>query len=231
MNRDIIGVVQCFLELHVFDPGLLVLNAARVAQVHQILNGGDELLVLIRRVVAKHIHVEPRTFLNHRQADAAGADDGDGFARNFIAEERQERMPRRPFLFAHEAVASVSTSAVFVNGILYLFASARLTLSKPTAICATTLSVPFPASKTSASIGSRSVVINPSMPLFTLSMINFFGGASGPSKTSRSYPRSLRRSSAASPMRAVANTRKRFFSDIVSEQSNQEIRNAEIFLL
>ena len=60
---------------------------------------------------------------------------------------------------ANSAVASVSTSAVLVNGILYLFASARLMLSKPTAICATTLSEPFPASKTSASIGSRSVVI------------------------------------------------------------------------
>jgi len=49
-------------------------------------------------------------------------------------------------------------------------------LSKPTAICATTLSEPFPASKTSASIESRSVVIKPSIPLFTFSMINFFRG-------------------------------------------------------
>ena len=87
---------------------------------------------------------------------------------------------------ANSAVASVSTSAVFVNGTLYLLASARLMLSKPTAICATTLSEPFPASKISASIGSRSVVINPSMPLFTFSMISFFGGASGPWKTSSS---------------------------------------------
>ena len=81
---------------------------------------------------------------------------------------------------ANSAVASVSTSAVFVNGILYLFASARSMLSNPTAICATALSVPFPASNISASIGSRKVVIKPSMPLFTFSMINFFGGASGP---------------------------------------------------
>ena len=87
---------------------------------------------------------------------------------------------------ANSAVASVSTSAVFVNGTLYLFASARLMLSKPTAIWATTFNVPFPASKTSASIGSRSVVINPSMPPFTFSMIIFFGGASGPWKTSSS---------------------------------------------
>jgi hypothetical protein len=87
---------------------------------------------------------------------------------------------------ANSAVASVSTSAVFVNGILYLLAPARLMLSKPTAICATTLSVSLPASNTSASIGSRSVVIKPSMPLFTFSTMSFFGGASGPWKISSS---------------------------------------------
>ena len=118
---------------------------------------------------------------------------------------------------ANSAVASVRTSAVFVNGTLYLFASARLMLSKPTAICATIFNVPFPASKTSALIGSRSVVINPSMPLFTFSMINFFGGASGPSNTSRSYPRSRNRFSAASPMRDVAKTRNFSLSAISQE--------------
>ena len=85
---------------------------------------------------------------------------------------------------ANSAVASVSTSAVFVNGILYRLASARLMLSNPTAICATTFSIPFPASNTSASIGSRRVVIKASMPLFTFSIINFFAGASGPWKIS-----------------------------------------------
>src|SRR5207244_2336335 len=69
----------------------------------------------------------------------------------------------------NSGVSSVRTSGVFVNGTLYLLASARLMLSKPTAICATTFNVPFPASKTSASIGSRSVVIKPSMPLFIFS--------------------------------------------------------------
>ena len=38
----------------------------------------------------------------------------------------------------------------------------------------------------SAPFMPRNVVINPSIPLFTFSMINFFGGASGPWKTSRS---------------------------------------------
>jgi hypothetical protein len=54
----------------------------------------------------------------------------------------------------------------------------------PTAIWATTLSVPFSASKISASILSRNVVINAS--LFTFSTINALGGASGHEKTSGS---------------------------------------------
>src|SRR5262249_47448214 len=131
---------------------------------------------------------------------------------------------------ANSAVASVSTSAVLVNGILYLLASARLMLSNPTAICATTFSVPFPASNTSESIGSRSVVIKPSMLLFTFSMIKFLGGASGPWKISRSYPRARRRFSAASPMRDVAKTRKRPCSAILVEECNQELRIAGNFL-
>src|SRR5579872_375415 len=78
-------------------------------------------------------------------------------------------------------------------------------LSKPTAIWETTLSVFFPASKTSASIGSRRVVISPSTPLRTFSRIRLFGGASGPGKTSSSYPFSRSRSNAGLPMSQVAN--------------------------
>src|ERR1041384_2263326 len=105
MNRNVIGTAQRLLELHIFDPGLFVLNAARVAQIHQFLDGGDELFVLIRRVVAENVYVEPRTFFNHRQTNASGADDGDGFSSDFVTEERQKRVPRRPLLFAHEALA------------------------------------------------------------------------------------------------------------------------------
>src|SRR5438128_9236484 len=39
---------------------------------------------------------------------------------------------------------------------------------------------PLPRFENFSVDGSRSVVINPSMPLLTFSMINFFGGASGP---------------------------------------------------
>src|SRR5262249_6888899 len=53
----------------------------------------------------KNVHVESGTFFDHRQANAARANDGDGFARDLIAKEWQERMPRRPLLFAHESLA------------------------------------------------------------------------------------------------------------------------------
>ncbi len=60
---------------------------------------------MICRIVAKDVHVEPGAFLDHRQADTSGADDGDRFASDLVTEERQERMPRRPLLFAHQAFA------------------------------------------------------------------------------------------------------------------------------
>ncbi len=63
------------------------------------------LLILIRRVIAKDVHVESGAFLNHRKANAASADDGDCLAGDLVAEEWQERVPRRPFLFAHQALA------------------------------------------------------------------------------------------------------------------------------
>src|SRR5439155_14892380 len=67
--------------------------------------GRDELVVLIRRVIAKDIHVESGALLDHRQANAASADDSDCLAGDLVAEKWQERMPRRPFLFAHQALA------------------------------------------------------------------------------------------------------------------------------
>src|SRR5205814_7372815 len=60
-------------------------------------------------------------------------------------------------------------------------------------------------------------------------MINFFGGASGPWKTSRSYPRSRKRFSAGSPIREVAKTRKRFLSLMAGEmEPTQGLRRADI---
>ena len=62
---------------------------------------------MVRGVVAKDVHVETRTLLNHRQADASGADDGDGLTGDLVAEERQERVPGRPLLFPHQALTLI----------------------------------------------------------------------------------------------------------------------------
>ena len=80
---------------------------------------------------------------------------------------------------AYSAVASVSTSGVWVNGILWRLAAARSMLSKPTAIWATILRLAAaPAESTSSSIVSRSVVMRASMPPFTRLTISVFGGGS-----------------------------------------------------
>ena len=93
VNRHVIGVAQCLFELDVFDPSPLLLDSARLAQVHHFLDSGDELVVVIRRIVTKNIHVESRAFLDHCQTDASGADDGNSFTGDFVAKERQKGMP------------------------------------------------------------------------------------------------------------------------------------------
>ncbi len=103
MNAHVIGAAQRLLELHVLNICLFLLDPVGVAQVHHLLDGGDVLVIVIRRVVAKHVHVKPRTFLDHRQPNPSGADDRDRLAGDFVAEKRQKRMPRRPLLFPHQA--------------------------------------------------------------------------------------------------------------------------------
>ena len=59
-------------------------------------------MILIRRVVAQNIHIEPGTFLDHGQADPPGADDGHSLARHFVSEKRQIRMPVAPLVFPRQ---------------------------------------------------------------------------------------------------------------------------------
>ena len=78
---------------------------------------------------------------------------------------------------ANSAVASVSTSAVWVNGMRWRFAAARSMLSKPTAICATTFSPDeAPAARTSSSMRSRRVVTSAAIPERTFSRTSWRGG-------------------------------------------------------
>ena len=163
---------------------------------------------------------------------------GDGLAGDFIAKERQKRMPRRPLLFAHQSLAlphfarqhphhekrelggrfGEHIGRVRERDFVFVGVGA-VDVIESDGDLRHNLERPFPASKTSASIGSRSVVINASMPLFTFSMINFFGGASGPWKTFE-----LVAALAQTVFRRIANARSgkdSFFRQvIVTEESN-----------
>ena len=101
------------------------------------------------------------------------------FSRTICSEGKVLRATQPMIRNANSAVASVKTSAVWLNGIWWTLAAARSTLSKPTASWATTFRpAAFPAAKTSPSILSRSVVIRASIPERTFSRISSFGGGS-----------------------------------------------------
>src|SRR5439155_25588331 len=84
---------------------LLLLDYLGMAQVHQLLYGNDVVVIMMRRVVAQHVHDEPPGLLDHRKTDASRADDGDGLSRDLVAKEGQEWVPRRPLLVTHKALA------------------------------------------------------------------------------------------------------------------------------
>src|SRR5881394_4088312 len=87
VHADEIRLAQRVVERHVLDLGFFLLNAARVAKIYRLLNRVYVFTILISRVVAEDIHVESSALLDHGQADTAGADNRDGFAGNFIAQE------------------------------------------------------------------------------------------------------------------------------------------------
>src|SRR5204863_4326237 len=49
--------------------------------------------------------VETRALLDYRKAYASSTDDGNGLARDLVAKERQERVPRRPLLVPDQTLA------------------------------------------------------------------------------------------------------------------------------
>ena len=134
-----------------------------------------------------------------RQTDASRADDGDGFAGDFIAQKWQIRMPVSPLVFASEmlgwphfsrqraqheksefgrrlgehvgGIGEGNFVAVGVGAIDVVKADRELRDYLQLA-----LSLPRILRRQS---GSRRVVIRPSMPDFTFSMITLLGGASG----------------------------------------------------
>src|SRR5260370_5930255 len=85
------------------------MQAGGVAQIHELLDGRDKLLILIDRVVTQDVHVESGVLADHRFADSAGADDGTGLPRNLITQKGQEWVPESPPIFAHQLFAVPKT--------------------------------------------------------------------------------------------------------------------------
>ena len=106
MNADVVRVFERFIEGNILDEGLFFRHAAGIAQVFDFLDGLDVLVILIGGVVAKHVHVEAGALLDHGQANAAGADDGDRLAGDFVAQKRQVGMPIVPLVAASEVLGS-----------------------------------------------------------------------------------------------------------------------------
>ena len=104
MYADEVSFAEGIFEPCVLDPVLFPRDAARMAQIHVLLNSSDVIVVLISRVVAQHVHVEAGAFLDDGQPDASRADDRDGLARYLVAQKRQVRMPISPLVVAGEVL-------------------------------------------------------------------------------------------------------------------------------
>src|SRR5580765_7759254 len=100
VNAHKIRLAKGVFKRDILDPGLFLLDAAGVAEIHLLLNRLYVFVILIRRVVAKNVHVEAGALLNHRESYAAGANNRDGLPGNFVPEERQKRVPESPLLIA-----------------------------------------------------------------------------------------------------------------------------------
>src|SRR6266478_5937237 len=73
-----------------------------VRRVHEPLDRFHELVVLIRGIVCKNVHLQAYALLNQGLANSSRADHGNRLAADFIAKKWQKRMPRAPFVFAHQ---------------------------------------------------------------------------------------------------------------------------------
>src|SRR6185437_11097776 len=104
MDADEIRLAECIFKAHIFDPLFVGCEGMVMAEVHDLLNGGSKFLVLTASLVAENVHVKADAFFDHRLADTAHSDNGDGFAGHLIAKERQRGMPRVPLVFTGHAL-------------------------------------------------------------------------------------------------------------------------------
>src|SRR5581483_11801313 len=93
---------QGLFESHVPDPGPVLHQPPGVPKIMNLLHGLDESIILIRRVVAQNIHVEPDTLLNEGLPDTAGPNYRHGLSGDLIPEKGQVRMPEAPLVLSRQ---------------------------------------------------------------------------------------------------------------------------------
>ena len=98
MHADKIRFSQCLFERHVADPRTFLDQAALVPQIMYFLDGFYERVVLVRGVVAQHVHVESDALFDERQPNAPGANHSHGLPRDLVAEKRQVWIPESPLV-------------------------------------------------------------------------------------------------------------------------------------
>src|SRR5437660_6134204 len=105
VHAHVIRLRQAFFETGVADIGLLALQSVLVSKIHQLLDFFDEVVGLIDRIVAEHIHRKSAGLAHQRLANASGADDGEDLAGDLVAQKWQKWMPRAPAIFANLMLA------------------------------------------------------------------------------------------------------------------------------
>src|SRR5205823_9705043 len=92
MDAHVVGLRQAFFEAGIADAGLLALQSALVGKIHELLDLFYKVVGLINRIVAEHVHGKAARLVHQGLADASGANDGQDFAGDLVAQEWQEWM-------------------------------------------------------------------------------------------------------------------------------------------
>jgi hypothetical protein len=98
------------MQRGVTNGGSLAADPALEAQIFHFLYSLNVVVVLIGWIKAQDVHVEARALFDEGEADAPGADDGNGFSGDFVAQKRQIRMPVVPAVFSASDVRRARVS-------------------------------------------------------------------------------------------------------------------------
>ena len=84
MHTHKIRSSQRLFKRHIFDPRLFFCKPAGVAEIVHLLHRLHERMILIRRVIAQNIHIEPNALLDESQPDAPRPDHRHSLPGNLI---------------------------------------------------------------------------------------------------------------------------------------------------